>query len=207
MKPKPNTSSKTKSLPVPAAEWKWLANAGGPVIVQDKLEHVRMNGVAVLGTTWETQMRCGRTWHGSLYLHRPAPWDLVTSDTVRFEILEMGDYLGWTIMRARSKPDGDHEDFDYAIELDCGWMETIEEVLDALDVAFEGIPRFLPSDCVEAGRHMDGITARSQSRAWRESQWRLNPPAAIACRVASRPSSAARAPRAAPRAPQRTSRT
>ena len=207
MKPNPNTKSRTKFLPVPAVEWKWLADAGGPVIVQDKLEHVRMNGVEVNGTTWETQLLCGRTWQGSLYLHRPAPWDSITSDTVRFEILEMGDYLGWTIMRARSEPDGEHEDFDQAIELDCGWTETIEEVLEALDVAFEGIPGFFPSDWVEAGRYMDGITGGSQSRAWREREWRLNRLTPIACRAASRPSSATQAPRVAPRAPKRTPRT
>ncbi|MEP7295746.1 MAG: hypothetical protein ABI702_06110 [Burkholderiales bacterium] len=204
MKRKPNTKSRTKSPPAPSAEWKWLADAGGPVIVEDQLEHVRMHGVEVLGTTWETQMRCGRTWHGSLYLHRSAPWDSVTSDTVRFEILEMGEYLGWTIMRARSDPNGEFDDFDHAIELDCGWSETIEEVLEALDVGFQDSPGFFPSDWVQAGRDMDGMREQCQSTARREMEWRLSTPAAIASRAAARPSSAARAPKAAPRAPKQT---
>lgn len=205
MKRKPNTNSRTKSPPVPAAEWKWLADAGGPVIVEDQLEHVRMHGVNILGTVWETQMRLGRTWHGSLYVHRPAPWDPIASDTVRFEVLEMGEYLGWTIMRARS--DGEYKDFKHAIELDCGWSETLEEVLEALDVHFEDTPGFFPIDWVQAGRSLDGNEERSQSRALREAMWRLGPPSAIASRAAPRPSSATRARPACLRATQRRSRT
>ena len=175
------------------------------MIVEDQLEHVRMHGVEILGTTWETQMRFGRAWQGSLYIHRPAPWDTIASDTVRLEVLEMGEYLGWTVMRARS--DGKCEDFKAAIELDCGWSETLEEALEALDVDFEDTPGFFPIDWVQAGRSLDGIEEHSQSRALREMEWRMNPPTAIACRSVSRPSSAARAPRAAPRAPRRTSGT
>jgi hypothetical protein len=203
-KRKPNSKSRPKSTSVPAARWQWLADAGGPVIPQDALKHVRENGVEIRGATWETAMMRGRTWFGTLYLHRPAPWDRATADTVRFEVLEMGEFVGWAITRARS--DGEFEDFS-SVELKCGWSETLEEALETMDIDFEHTPSFDPIDWVEAGRSLDGNCEPSQSAALREMEWRLNPPSAIASRAASRPSSAARAPQAAPRAPKRTLRT